>query len=121
MGLFCEVFPFLSFFLSFGLYFSQSMNLSLILMLDSIFFQGLNLLKRASTLRKEAQQLESEGLQKIESALAGSEVEGFYRLLRGAISHSSISSIPPPPKKIPSCHNHHSLQAAPSGVWKGGI
>ena len=43
-----------------------------------------------------------EGLKKIESAVAGSEEEGLYGLLRGAISHSSKSSIPPPHKKH--CH-----------------
>ena len=96
--LFCEISPFLPFFFSLGMHFSHSLYLSLILMLDSNFFQGLNLLKRASDLRKEAQQLESEGLQKIESAVAGSEAEDFYGLLRGAISHTPISSVPPPPK-----------------------
>ena len=38
----------------------------------------------------EAQHLEMEGLAKMETAVAGSEVEGFYGLLRGAISHSSL-------------------------------
>ena len=85
------------------LYFLQSLYLNLILVLDPTFYlpQGLNLLKRASTLWKEAQQLESEGLQKIVSAVAGSEAGDFYRLLRGAVSHTPISSIPTPPKK---CH-----------------
>ena len=39
-----------------------------------------------------------EGLQKIESAVAGLEEEGLYGLLRGAISYSPVSSIPPPIK-----------------------
>ena len=39
---------------------------------------------------------------KMEAAVAGSEVEGFYGLLRGAMLHSSISPAPPPHKKI--CH-----------------
>ena len=50
-------------------------------------------------LREEAQQLESEGLQKVEIAVAGSEAEGLYGLLGGALSHSSMSSAPPPPKR----------------------
>ena len=59
------------------------------------FFQGLGLLKRVSSLKEEACQLEeeaqcleTEGLAKVEVAVAGSEVEGFYRLLRGAIAHT---------------------------------
>ena len=62
------------------------------------FLSGIKLLKRASALREEAQWLESEGLRKIELAVAGSEAEDFYGLLRGAISHTPISSVPPPPK-----------------------
>ena len=38
--------------------------------------------------------------------MAGLEVEGLYRLLRGAILYPSISSAPPPPKKA-----HHSPSA----------
>ena len=71
------------------------------------------MLKRASSLKEEAHQLEEEaqcletaGLGKIEAAVAGLEVEGLYRLLRGAILHPSISSAPPPPKKA-----HHSPSA----------
>ena len=48
------------------------------------------------------QQWEMEGLQNIESAVAESEAEVLYRLLRGAVSHSPISSIPSPPNK---CHH----------------
>ena len=43
--------------------------------------------------------MEADGLQKIESAVSGSEAEGFYGLLRGAVSYTSGSSIPPQPKK----------------------
>ena len=50
----------------------------------------------------EAQHLETEGLEKLEMAVAGSEVEGFYGLLRGAVLHSSMSSAQSPPKKV--CH-----------------
>ena len=54
----------------------------------------------------EAQCLEACGLEKMEVAVAGSEVEGFYGLLRGAMSHSSMSSAPPPHKKV-----HHTPSA----------
>ena len=67
------------------------------------------MLEKASSLKEEAHQLEDmvqhlemEGLGKVEAAVAGSEAEGLYGLLRGAISHPSISSAPPPPKKA--CH-----------------
>ena len=66
------------------------------------FFQGLDLLRRASSLKEEVQQLETEGLLKIELAVEGSEAEGLYRLLRAALSHSPMSSIPHPPAKC--CH-----------------
>ena len=69
----------------------------------------LDLLKWASSLHEEvcrlemeAQHLETEGLAKMEAAVAGSEVEGFYGLLRGAISHSSLPISSPPLKKA--CH-----------------
>ena len=68
--------------------------------------QGLNLLKQASLLCKEvckleleAQWLEREGLEKMEVAVTGSEAEGFYGLLRGAVLHSSLPTSLPPPKK----------------------
>ena len=35
----------------------------------------------------------------MEAAVAGSEAEGFYGLLRGVISHSSLPTSSPPPKK----------------------
>ena len=70
-------------------------------------FQGLVLLKRASSLWKEAyrieveaQHLETEGLGKMEVVVAGSEAEGFYGLLRGEVSHPSTSSASPPHKKV---------------------
>ena len=72
-------------------------------------FEGLGLLKKAGALWEEAQKLEMEaqcleacGLEKMEVAMAGSEVECFYGFPRGAMSHSSMSSAPPPPKKV--CH-----------------
>ena len=61
-------------------------------------------MKKVGTLWEKAQTLEMEacGLEKMEAAVAGSEVEGFYGLLRGAMLHSSMSSAPPPHKKV--CH-----------------
>ena len=53
-------------------------------------------------MREDAQYLETEGLRKIESAVAGLEAEGLYGLLRGAVSHFPISSVPLPPQK---CHH----------------
>ena len=50
-------------------------------------------------MEEKAQHLEMEGLAKMEAAVAGSEAEGFYGLLRGLISHSSLPTSSPPPKK----------------------
>ena len=70
-------------------------------------FYGLDLLKKAGTLWEEAQKLEMEaqhlmacGLENMEVAVAGLQVEGFYGLLRGAMSHSSMSPAPPSHKKV---------------------
>ena len=65
------------------------------------FTQGLDLLKRTNALREELQRLEEEGLCKIETVVTGSEAEGFYGLLKEAVSHTSLSSIPIPSRK---CH-----------------
>ena len=78
-------------------------------MIGSIVFQGLDLLKRVSSPREEAQRLETEGLGKIKAAVAGSEAEGLYGLLMGAISYSSI---PPPPKRP--CHTPSATISKPS-------
>ena len=83
------------------------------------------MLKRASSLREEAcwleqdaQHLETEGLEKVEAAVAGSETEGFYGLLNRAIVHSSISSAPPPKKAhhIPSTTVSCLSPKEPTGV-----
>ena len=50
-------------------------------------------------LEEEAQQLETEGWGKLGEAMAGSEAEGFYGLLRGVTSHSLPLPSQPPPKK----------------------
>ena len=55
-------------------------------------------------LEMEAQHLETEGLGKMEVAVAGSEAEGFYGLLRGAMLHSSISPAPPLTRKSTTLH-----------------
>ena len=44
----------------------------------------------------------TEGLAKMEVAMAGSEAEDFYGLLRGPMSHFSLATSSPPPKKA--CH-----------------
>ena len=54
---------------------------------------------RPAFLYEEAQHLETAGLQKVELAVAGSEAEGLYRLLQGALSHSSASMAQPPVKR----------------------
>ena len=61
----------------------------------SLLFQGLHLLCWASLLHEEVQCLETEGLPKVEMAVAGSEAEGLYKLLRGALSHSPMSFASP--------------------------
>ena len=42
----------------------------------------------------------------MEVAVTGSEAEGFYGLLRGAVLHSSLPTSSPPPKKT--CHAPYS-------------
>ena len=92
------------------LFFCCSSDFSVVVLLlcfhSDLSLQGLQMLKWASSLHKdacrldvEAQHLEKEGLAKMEAAVAGSEAEGFYGLLRGAISHSSLPTSTPPPKR----------------------
>ena len=95
--------------LSFFIWLSIPLYIPTPVFLFPFIFQGLVLLKRASSLweeahkiEMEAQHLETEGLGKMEVAVVGSEVEGFYGLLRGAVSHPSTSSASPPHKKV--CH-----------------
>ena len=68
-------------------------------------FQGLRLLHQASQKREEAQkleeevqQLEMEGWGNMREAVAGSEVEGIYGLLRGVKSCSCLLLSQPPLK-----------------------
>ena len=83
---------------------------------DMFHFSGFGSTEKGSSLRKDAQQLETEGLRKIEVAVAGLEAEGLYEILRGAISHSPVSSIPPTQNlatpHLPPSPNH------PPGAWR---
>ena len=56
-------------------------------------------MRKHNKLESEGQHLETEGLEKMEVAVTGSEVEGLYGLLRGAVMHSTLSTSSPPPKK----------------------
>ena len=47
----------------------------------------------------KAQHLETEGLEKMEVAVTGSEAEGLHGLLRRAVLHSSLLTSSPPTKK----------------------
>ena len=62
--------------------------------------QGDSLLwEEAQRLEQRAQQLETEGWRKMKEAVAGSEVEGHYGLLRGVTSCSHPHPFQPPLKK----------------------
>ena len=69
-------------------------------------FQGLWSLQQASVLRKEARkleerahELETEGWRQMREAVAGSEVENLYGLLKGVTSYPHPTSSHPPIKK----------------------
>ena len=104
-GLLCEVCSFFLF--HFFLPFNRNIPLVTVLAFLNLLLvinlltslQGLDLLKRVSAYRELAQWLEAEGLRKIESAVSGSEGEGFYGLLKGAVSHASSSPVQPLLKK----------------------
>ena len=57
------------------------------------------MIEEAHRLEMAAQEIETKGLEKVEAAVAGSEVEGLYGLLRGVMSHPSISIASPSHKK----------------------
>ena len=92
--------------------------LSLIFVMDPIFslFQGLDLLKGASFLTEEPEQLETEGLGIIEVEVAGSEGEGSIPALEG--SHITFPHVlcPTPTQKMLPHPNCHHLLATPSGA-----
>ena len=101
-GLFSQVFFFACYCLAFLTVLFIVLWLCLAFVADPFpLFQGLHLLQQASLLREEAQWLLVEGLKKVEMVVAGSEAEGLYGLLWGALSHSPMSSAPLPPKR---CH-----------------
>ena len=108
MGLFCEVSPFLSFFW-FGLHFSQSMYLSLILVLDSIYFSGSELIKEGQCSNKGGPVVGVGGA--AENRVSGGRIRGggFLWAPEGAVSHTPASSVPPPPKNavLPKSHCLH--------------
>ena len=87
-------------------------------------FQGYVLLKRTSYLQEEAHKLDmearhldTEGLGKMEVTVAGSEMEGFYGLLMGAVSHST-SSASPPHKNVHHTPSTTVPPSTPSGVHR---
>ena len=67
--------------------------------LSLFLFGACNCCTRPVCWREKAQHLETAGHQKVEMVVAGSEPEGLYRILRGALSHSSISMVQPPTKR----------------------
>ena len=91
----------------------------------SFIFQGLDLLKRAGSLREEAhrleveaQHLETEGLGKMEVAVAGSEAEGFLWASEG--SNVTFLHIPSPTssqENLPHPICHH-LPSIPLGIHR---
>ena len=50
--------------------------------------------KEAQKLEERARELETEGLRQMREAVAGSEAEGLYRLLKGVTSYPPASSHP---------------------------
>ena len=94
------------------------------ILLSIDFFQGLDLSKRASSLKEEAHQLEveaqhleAEGLGKVEAVVAALDVEGFYEILKGATACPSLSSVPPPSKNLTISHPPP-FPSNPSGAYR---
>ena len=88
-----------------SLHFSLATHILLLLAISSSF-QGLKLLHEASQkreeaqkLEEEAQQLETEGWGNIREAVAGSEAESIYGLLRGVTLYSHFLLSQPPLKR----------------------
>ena len=71
------------------------------LLLVCLFLQGLHQLHQARFLWQELECLETWGLQQVEFAVAGSEVEGLYDILQEAMTwpEPSTSVGPPLPKR----------------------
>ena len=93
--------------------------------LTSSFFQGLDLLQKASLLWEEVQrleervqQLEIEGWGKMKEAVAWSEVEGLYGLLREVTLHSHPLPSQPPLKTPCFAPSTTISPTIPSGVHR---
>ena len=95
VALYCLVFYSLTF-LTILIYFMAKLTF---VTYPSLLFQGLHLFHWASLMQEEAQCMETEGLQKVEMAVAGLEAEGLYGILRVALSHSPMSTTQPPTKR----------------------
>ena len=97
-----------------SLYFSIGIKFSLIILvfyLVSFFvcFSGIRLTKKSQLTKGggmkaggESTAVRNRGVGKMWEAVAGSEAEGLYGLLRGVTSHSHLLPSQPPPKKP--CH-----------------
>ena len=68
--------------------------------------EGQSAIGGSPEIRDGSTAFEVDSLLKMEVAVTGSELEGFYGLLRGAMLHSSVSPAPPPHKKV-----HHTPSA----------
>ena len=73
-----------------------------------LLYQASEKREEARKLETEAQKLETEGWGKLREDIVGSEVEGFYGLLRGVTSCSPPLS---PPNHL--CHNPHLSRPSP--------
>ena len=69
--------------------------------------------EEAKSLEAEAQQLQTEGWGKLREAVMGSEVEGFYRLLRGVTLCSCPLPSQPPPSHARLSPNSPASQQSP--------
>ena len=109
-GLLHEVFLFYLVLLSlFTYFFSMVLYLSLTFVIDLmslLLFSGSQFVNEGKPFEGGGSVTRNRGATKIESAVEGSEVQGLYKLLRGAVSNSPMSSYPTPPKK------HHHIPTA---------
>ena len=80
-----------------------------------LFFSGFGSTKEGQCAEGEGTATGDGGVGRIEMAVAGLGVEGLYRLLRGAILHSLMSSAPPYPKNAPT------TQPPPSPSHSSGV
>ena len=108
-GLLREVYPFYLVWFSLSSYSISVLFvfLSLIFVMYP-FFSGFGSITKSKCTEGGGTVSRDWGVGQHEAAVAGLEAEGLYGLLRGAISHSHMSSAPPPPK------NATTLQLPPS-------